>query len=178
MKLPDTELRLRDLDFCFSKNKLDVVNPYNMIERLIHYSNSLNKVVRITARVMRTWKQSNLWSEELKITNPVALTAIAVEPSKTELDSAKQLLLLHAMVDTIEALNAKKLTSLLPKRDGQLIVTTGRLGERSMSRLLGMKNLPILMASNRVAYLIMLRAHEYDGDTKLSVQNHRAAVGA
>ena len=186
VKLPDTELRHRDLDFftasarvnfCFSKAKLDVVNPYNMIERLIHYSNSLNKVVRILARVMRTWRQSDLWSEELKITNPIALTAIAVEPSKTELDSAKQLLLLHAMVDTIEALNAKKLTSLLPKRDGQLIVTTGRLGERSMSRLLGMRNLPILMASNRVAYLIMLRAHEYDGDTRLSVQNHRAAVG-
>ena len=56
-------------------------------------------------------------------------------------------------------------------------MTTGRLGERSLSRLLGVDNLPILMSSNRVAYLIMVRAHEYDGTTKLAVQNHRAAVG-
>ena len=44
----------------------------------------------------------------LKITNPVALTAIAIEPSKQELDSAKELLFLHAMVDTVEAFNKKK----------------------------------------------------------------------
>ena len=49
-----------------------------------------------------------LLMSSLKITNPVALTAIAIEPSKQELDSAKELLFLHAMVDTVEAFNKKK----------------------------------------------------------------------
>ena len=186
IKMPDVEVRHRDLNFyaasaranfCFTKTDLNVANPFDMVERVIYYSDSWNKVLRILARVMRSWRSSDLWSQSLKITNPVALTAIAIEPSKQELDSAKELLFLHAMVDTVEAFNKKKLTSLLPKRWGQLIVTTGRLGERSLSRLLGVDNLPILMSSNRVAYLIMVRAHEYDGTTKLAVQNHRAAVG-
>ena len=59
----------------------------------------------------------------MKITNPVALTIAACEPTKAELDHARDMLLVHAMVDTIEAYNEKKLTSLLPVRSGQLIVT-------------------------------------------------------
>ena len=113
----------------------------------------------------------------MKITNPIALTKVAGEPTKEELEMARDILLEHAMVDTVVAYNDKKLTSLLPVRSGKLIVTTGRLGERSLSRLLGVSNLPILMPTSRVAYLYMVLAHEYDGQNKLSVHNHRAAVG-
>ena len=52
-----------------------------------------------------------------------------------------------------------KLDSLLPKRDGFQLVTTGRFGEDSMSRLLGVACLPILMPNTRAAYLYMMRAH-------------------
>ena len=55
---------------------------------------------------------------------------IASEPTKADLDDARDMLLVHAMADTVEAYNEKKLNSLLPMRSGQLIVTTGRLGER------------------------------------------------
>ena len=182
-KLPETEIRHRDLNFsiaavrvnfCYADPKLEVSNPFNAVERVANYSDSISKVHRILARVRRCWKFSDM---DLKITNPIALTTVAGEPTKEELDVAKDLLLVHAMVDTVEAYNEKKLTTLLPVRSGKLIVTTGRLGERSLSRLLGVSNLPILMPSNRVAYLYMMMAHEYDGQNKLSVENHRAAVG-
>ena len=182
-KLPETEIRHRDLNFsiaavrvnfCYADPKLEVSNPFNVVEIVANYSDSISKVHRILARVRRCWKFSDM---DLKITNPIALTTVAGEPTKEELDVAKDLLLVHAMVDTVEAYNEKKLTTLLPVRSGKLIVTTGRLGERSLSRLLGVSNLPILMPSNRVAYLYMMMAHEYDGQNKLSVENHRAAVG-
>ena len=63
------------------------------------------------------------------------------------------------MVHTQEALDAGKLSSLLPCRDGKLIVTRGRLGEHSLERLLGVSSLPILMPDSRVAYLYMVYAH-------------------
>ena len=59
-----------------------------MIERVINYSNSLMKVQSILARVMRSWKNSDLWSQNLRINNHVVLTTIAVETSKMELDCA------------------------------------------------------------------------------------------
>ena len=63
------------------------------------------------------------------------------------------------MIHTQEALAAGKLNSLLPAMDGKLVVTRGRLGEKSMDRLLGVACLPILMAENRAAYLYMVLAH-------------------
>ena len=71
-----------------------------------------------------------------------------------------------------------RLTSLLPVRNGKLIVTTGRLGEKSLERLLGVKCLPILMNDTRVAYLYMVLAHEKEsGLSNLSVEHHRGYVG-
>ena len=57
------------------------------------------------------------------------------------------------------AFHKGKLASLLPERDGPLIVTRGRLGEKSLERLLGVAALPVLMPSSRVAQLFMWRAH-------------------
>ena len=55
------------------------------------------------------------------------------------------------------------------KKDG-LIVTTGRLGEKSMEKLLGVAFLPILMPSSRVAELYMWLAHTgYSGIIHRSV---------
>ena len=64
------------------------------------------------------------------------------------------------MPDTASALNDLRLVSLCPKKAGSLIVSCGRLGERSLSRLLGVPHLPILMSGTRAAYLFMARAHE------------------
>ena len=182
-KLPDSEIRHRDLPFiaavarakfCSEDMELNYSNPFNTVERIASYSNSLTKVERILARVLRGWSCAD---SNLKIDNPNALSLIAREPSFEELNNAKQLLLLHAMPSTVEAYNQGKLTSLLPVKSGRLIVTTGRLGEKSLSRLLGVNCLPILMPHTRIAYLYMVLSHEYDGQNKLSVENHRGAVG-
>ena len=64
------------------------------------------------------------------------------------------------MADTAAAEREGKLASLCPERQGAIIVSKGRIGEKSLSRLLGVSSLPILMAGTRVAYLYMVRAHE------------------
>ena len=75
------------------------------------------------------------------------------EPNATELEMAERLILLTAMPLTAQAYYENKLDSLCPKKDGQIIVTTGRVGEKSLSRLLGVSALPILMPSSRAALL-------------------------
>ena len=49
--------------------------------------------------------------------------------------------------------------SLIPKFEGAIIVTTGRLGEKSLTTLLGKAALPVLMPSSRAAYLYVYREH-------------------
>ena len=63
------------------------------------------------------------------------------------------------MPATKDALDKGKLASLLPLYDGRLIVTRGRLGEKSLNSLFGVSALPIIMPDTRVAYLFMLQAH-------------------
>ena len=185
-ELPEKEVRYRDhvfynavarSNFVFADPSPVAKNPFNMVESIANYSDSLKKVHNILARAMRSWRKAGR-DMEMKITNPLALTMIAVEPSGDEVNTAREILLLHAMPSTIEAFNAGRLTSLLPVRNGKLIVTTGRLGEKSLERLLGVKCLPILMNDTRVAYLYMVLAHEKEsGLSNLSVEHHRGVVG-
>ena len=145
------------------------------LESIAHYSNSLNKVHRILARVIRGWSLKDV---EKKITNPKALTLIAKEPTADEISRAKNMLLIHAMSDTAEAFTESRLDSLLPLRKGFLIVTTGRLGEGNMSRLFGVSHLPTLMPKSRVAYLYMMLAHRGEsGLSRTAVEHHRGVSG-
>ena len=82
------------------------------------------------------------------------------------LKQAEQLILLSAMPLTAAALYEEKLDSLCPQKEGHIITTTGRLGEKSLSRLLGVASLPILLPSSRAAYLYMVRAHEGEHGTE------------
>ena len=122
------------------------------------YSNSFEKVQRILARLIKGWSLKALSA-------PITIEALG-EPTASELDQAERLMLLSAMPLTAIAFYEKKLDSLCPKKDGQLIVTTGRLGEKSLSRLLGVCSLPILMPTSRAAYLYMVRAHEGEHGTE------------
>ena len=145
------------------------------VERISNYSHSLNKVHRILARVIRSWSFPSM---ERIITNPAALTIIATEPIGSEVEKAKELLLVHAMIATAKALDEGKLARLLPAGKGLLIVTTGRLGDKSMSRLLGVDCLPILMPGTRVAFLYMYLAHQSEsGLSGTAVEHHRSATG-
>ena len=86
------------------------------------------------ARVTRGWANSDI---EKIITNPEALTVIPKEPISDEIEKAKHLLLIHGMIATAQAYTEGRLTSLLPVKKGLLFVTIGRLGEKNLSRLLG-----------------------------------------
>ena len=87
------------------------------------------------------------------------------EPIASELETAERLLVLSAMPETVDAEEDGKLVSLCPQMDGNIVVTSGRIGEKSLSRLLGVPHLPILMANSRAAYLYMVQAHEGEQGT-------------
>ena len=146
-------------------------NPLRVVEKIAEYSNSLRKVTRILARYLRGRKRENSGIRMDRF-NPRALSLIALEPTKQELDAAKHLLLLLGSVQTCDALSAGRLASLLPERKEGLVVTTGRIGEESLLRLLGVTSLPILMPQSRIAWLYMVLAHSGDAGTE-----HRGIVG-
>ena len=164
--IPIAECRARDrlvysaaARFNFCHSGLYPNNPWGVVEELLHYSNNLPKVKRIIARYLRGLNSDLRKSGSLVITNSEAYNLIALEPSKAELKKAHHLLLLHGMPHTKEALDRRKLDSLLPVSEGGIIVTRGRLGEKCLERLLGVQSLPILIPESRVAYLFMQYAH-------------------
>ena len=166
--LPSEEFKVRDKlvfsaamrsNFCNTGTVVSSNNPWKAVEELLYYSNDVKKIIRILARYIRGLSLGNKHSVEMKIDNLAAYNLLAPEPIKAELEKAERLLLLHGMVQTQEALDAGKLTSLLPCREGKLVVTRGRLGEVSLQNLLGVSALPILMPNSRVAFLYMFHAH-------------------
>ena len=79
------------------------------------------------------------------------------------INAAERLWFQFAMSDTHSALVKGKLDSLcVEERDG-LVVVVGRAPD-GLHKLLGKEYLPVLMRSNRIAYLIMLWAHKENHD--------------
>ena len=76
-----------------------------------------------------------------------------------EIKAGERLLLLSAMPETAKAAKEGRLLSLCPEKEGNLIVTRGRIGEKSLSRLLGVPYLTLLMPKSRAALLYMVQAH-------------------
>ena len=122
------------------------------VQKVIFYSNNLGKVIRILAMVMTGWKMRSMGNIPTsdKLRNIVA----------TDLHAAERLVLISAMPETVSAEEEGRLISLSPKKDGCIIVTSGRIGEKNLSKLLGPPHLPILMPQSRAAYLYMVQAHE------------------
>ena len=146
--------------FNFVKSGLYPANPWNVVEELLHYSNSIDKIRRILARYIRGLGSILRKSGKLFMENSTAYELNANEPTRDEFWKAERLLLLLGMTQTTEALDNCKLDSLLPIYEGKLIVTCGRLGESSLEKLLGVKSLPpILMPKSRIAHLYMVQAH-------------------
>ena len=183
-EVPGEEMRTKKVDLVAALKAMPGVTAPVMaekVEAMANYSHCLTKVHRIIARVCRGWSKKFSKKNpisDMKITSSRALSLIASEPTGDEIERAKLLLLVHAMPATVQALDEGKLSSLLPARKGKLIVTTGRLGEKNMSRLLGVEYLPILMPHTRTAYLYMNMAHRSEsGLSNTAVEHHRAAVG-
>ena len=190
IEIPEDEVRPKAINFVAALRATlltpvqnsSVQNPIKTIAGIARYSNCLAKVHRILARVTRGWGLKDM---KKIITDPKALTRIAAEPTSREISKGKELILLYGMLETVQAQAEGKLVSLMPAKrptkefkDGYLIVTSGRLGERGMSRLLGVDSLPILMPGSQVAYLYMLMAHHGEsGLSNTAVEHHRGATG-
>ena len=127
------------------------------VQRVINYSNNLGKVKRILAMVVTGWKRRSRGN----IPTVKDLENIAAK----DISEAERLVLISAMSDTASAEEEGKLVSLSPKKDGCIIVTSGRIGEKNLSRLLGTPFLPVLMPQSRAAYLYMVQAHEGEDGT-------------
>ena len=124
---------------------------WKAVTQVLFYSDSIVKVLGILARMIKGWSLKSKC-------HAVTAESLGV-PNADELHTAERLLLMSAMPDTVTAVLEKKLVSLNPEKDGNIVVTRGRIGEKSLSRLLGVPYLPILMISSRAAHLYMEQAH-------------------
>ena len=165
--LPDEEVRSRKAvvvammrSSVVKEDRSHSPDLWKAVQRILNYSNNIVKVKRILARVIRCWKVS----KTVKVVTP--------DPTADELIEAESLLLVSAMVETASAYHEEKLTSLVPEREGMLIVTKGRLGGECLSAHLGVAALPVLMPHTRAAFLFMTRAHtgEYGTEHKNIVE--------
>ena len=120
---------------------------HEVIGEVLEQNNSLESRKRVLALVIRGWNKG----KDAKVLSP--------PPTADELLEAEKIILAHGMFDTSDAYLKGDLASLLPERLGPLIVTRGRLGEKSLERLLGVSALPVLMPTSRAAQLFMWRAH-------------------
>ena len=135
-----------------ASTKHELPKLWTAINDVLDYSNKLEKVIRIIAKLIVMWRMraAGLTPSSNNLEDPVA----------DDLKAAEKLLLLTAMPATYSAFADGKLLSLNPEKLGSLVVTRGRFGEKSLSRLLGVPYLPILMPDTRTAFLHMVRAHE------------------
>ena len=174
-KVPDDEVRCVKTNVfaamrlqthsCTVKTSLfNQPNAWDAIIKVMTYSNSYRKVRSILTRVLRGWKCGK--TKDIVSLDPVAI----------ELQESERLILMSAMPESYTALKEGKLDSLLPKKKGLMLVTTGRIGEKPLSRLLGVDCLPILMPNTRAAYLFMYRAHCGDSGYFWNNMVHKSAV--
>ena len=106
----------------------------------MEYTDNLRKVMSIFARVIRGWKIGK------------AVGVVSEDPTAKELEVSERMLLMVDMPASYTAFDEGKLDSLIPKKEGLMLVTTGRIGEESLSRLLGVASLPILMPNTRAVH--------------------------
>ena len=94
------------------------------------------------------------------------------------LQHAKRLWFLAVMPETKAARDAGRLRELNVKEDDGIIVVEGRASS-GMRQFFGQNNLPVIMGSTRVAYLVMLEAHNQDHagiDITLATSRHTAWI--
>ena len=78
-------------------------NPWKAVDKILSYSNSLQKVKRILARYLNGMRAGLSKNENMCMENPVAYEIVSRWPKKLELEEAEKLMLLHGMVHTVDA---------------------------------------------------------------------------
>ena len=126
---------------------------------------------------------TNNWNKIVRRTQMLLLAIQTMKSGNSGFNSnlvkeAKRLWFLSAMVETIEAQKAGKLKELDIQDINGLKVTCGRAAA-GLQNFLGSNFLPVIMASTRVAYLIMLDSHNRDHagrDVTLAMSRHEAWI--
>ena len=132
------------------------------VEQVTRYSNSYGKVKRIMARVMRLWGVNGNGNGNGN-GNVDKVELMRKGPNQEELKQAEILIKLQAMPETLQAMRQKRTHNLKLDRKGGLVVTTGRLGEKGMQKILGVDSLVVLDGRSRLAELIMMESHGGEG---------------
>ena len=121
-------------------------NPIRLLFQDGKITNSWTVLLRRTGLLFR-WLTTSIWRTQ----------GVCV----SERDLATTFWLRSAMLATREALKQGKLKKLTTWEHEGLVVVTGR-AEQGLKHYYGVQNLPVIMASTRVGFLIMLHSHEED----------------
>ena len=126
---------------------------------------------------------TNEWSKLIRRTqNLLKWYYIALAPelvSSDVLQHAKRLWFLAVMPETKTAWEAGRLKELNVKENDDGIITVEGRASVGMRQFFGQSSLPVIMGSTRVAYLIMLDAHNQDHagkDITLATSRHTAWI--
>ena len=126
---------------------------------------------------------TNEWSKLIRRTQNLLkwyYTALAPElVSSDVLQHAKRLWFLAVMPETKTAWEAGRLKELNVKENNDGIITVEGRASVGMRQFFGQSSLPVIMGSTRVAYLIMLDAHNQDHagkDITLATSRHTAWI--
>ena len=125
-----------------------IIHLHSLVTEVMQYSNSLPKVLAILARVLAANKSQSR-------------TSISLEPSVYYLSLAENLGFIVASAETDPLVKAGKLDGMAPYWSCGRWNTRGRLGKGAF-KVLGVSEFPILTRHSRLAYLIMIHAHEQD----------------
>ena len=146
-KIPKEEMRAASTFLAVDISSTPSISSlYEKVESILNASNDLNSRIRVVARL-------------IKASAGNSSDSIYENLCPEDIQKAEKLILLTAMVSTVKAFERGELSSLMPYWSGNLLVTRGRLGETALEPLLGVSELPILMANTRVAKLYMWRSH-------------------
>ena len=141
-------------------NVLSVTTPAQSLQNILYYSNSLDKVKGIMARVLKAARTNNKEAAKLPLT-------------VSDLTKSEHMMLLLSQPEVTEILtpstgNRAPYSSLAPFLQSGVWYTRGRLG-KALGKILGPDKLPVLPTSSRLSYLYMVKSHRENhgaqGDT-------------
>ena len=124
------------------------IKVFNMVNSLMADHREFKKVQKVLARIIKASRTGT--REDVKSIPEVKYMRLAEE-----------LLFITAMIETDPVVKTGKLVGMDPVWSHGKWVTRGRLGG-GMVRILGVVELPILLNTSRLAYLLMVSAHEED----------------
>ena len=129
-----------------SRNKLE-----DALRSILAHAHSLEQAIGTTARVLRAMGSGEDPADSIRI-----------EPTAIDRKAAFRILLLLESDKSREALADSKLLSLAASLDRGIVTCRGRFSEDNLAMLLGIKALPVLMPSTKLAQLIIRQAHKED----------------